>query len=108
MSTIISKEEFNNTKKLIKQLEDEGLDWQTIIDTIVNNGNEHWYPIEDFDNKYSFSNLGRVMSNRTGKILKPTGNWFEDWDGDWCKCYGLSKNGKRINFYVKDPFMEES
>lgn len=101
----ISKEEFNNTKKFIKQLWDEGLDYTTIIDTIVNNGNEHWYPVDDSeDNKYSFSNLGRVKNNKTGHILKDSGMWFEDWDGDLCMFYGLSKNGKRINFYVKDPF----
>lgn len=103
MNNKISKEEFIKTKKLIKQLWDEEVD--DVIDTIVNNGNEHWYPVDDSeDNKYSFSNLGRVRNDRTGHILKDSGMWFEDWDGDLCMFYGLSKNGKKINFYVKDPF----
>lgn len=33
--------------------------------------NEIWLPIREVDNRYSISNLGRVMNNKTGKILKP-------------------------------------
>jgi hypothetical protein len=102
------RKEFIKLKDNIKNLFNEGLDEYTIIETLINDGIEFWNPVKDLEDLYSFSNLGRVRSNRTGKILKPTGNWFEDWDGDWCKCYGLSKNGKRINFYVKDPFISES
>lgn len=37
--------------------------------------NEIWLPIREVDNRYSISNLGRVMNNKTGKILKP---WIDN------------------------------
>lgn len=102
---MIEDNEFKKLKNAIKALFDLNFNKEDIIDIL--SSKEIWTPIEDFDNKYSFSNLGRVMSNKKGIILKPTGNWFEDWDGDFCLCYGLSKNGKRVNFYVKDPFIPD-
>lgn len=101
----IEKNEFNNTKEIIKQLVNEGLEldnvlvsYDTIIDTIVNNGNEHWYPIDIFENKYSFSNLGRVKNNKTGRILG--GSLF----GEGYRSYCLSHNYSKSYYYVADTY----
>lgn len=94
----IETEEFNNTKEIIKQLVNEGLDYDAIIDTIVNNGNEHWYPIDIFENKYSFSNLGRVKNNKTGRILGGSYMWEK------YKYYCLSNNYSKSYYYVEDTY----
>lgn len=38
----------------------------------TNNQEEIWLPIKNYENLYDVSNLGRVYSHRTKKILKPS------------------------------------
>lgn len=59
MGFSINEEKTENNKKLI-------------LTGSLNTENEKWKLIEKLNNLYAISTLGRVMSMRTGMIMKPS------------------------------------